>query len=710
MGDMVTISMPVGPGLPTETLRRAIQAVLDQDHQDWHLIVTSDGQGDTPWQALDQITDPRITCWETPARRGRYWIDAVTLASTDADTSPWWTVHDADDAAAPTWLSRMLEAVAATRRPVVLTSQIVHAINGTSSICPVRPITEAGTGRVTHYAHMAGLWNTRWVRGIVGPHPGYQVGWDTVMTAIPLLLEQAAVIDEPLYHRWRRAGSLTMDRATGHRSLARREAAARIAATWPRIVDAAHAGGTDAVGRVIVEDVPAEVWAEVKTDTDLLAAVTAGVVAAQETGGGGPRCRHATDLVTTEALWTGWALDRGTAAELDAYLATARPGVIVETGSGASTLVLARYAAATGATVVSLEHDDRWRHRTLEALDRHNLAGAVDVRLAPLTQTPSGPWYQCQLPDGIDFVLLDGPPEGTGGRAACLGQFMPRLALGWEVWLDDGARPGEIDAVMAWEAEWPLDVTAMPGPKRPLRITARQSSDRGALVDGSRVTVTVLTGGRPHLLARTVTALRVRAPGLLETAHLVVVCNGQDQGTMDILDGFRDDIDQVIPVGGARSLAGVGEATSRCAAAAASSARDQWLHVEDDWILRSRHTGWLQDAQNVLDGDPRIAQVRLRHFGERTLARHMVTGAGLDWLARDTHLVAVAAHWTFNPCLMRVAQALRVFPAGSEAEAQRAATAAGLHRVAQLLPGGFNHIGGQSGGGDESLRARTGSV
>lgn len=710
MGDRVTISMPVGPNLPGETLRRAIQAVVDQDHEDWQLIVTSDHQDEFPKNIVDEIRDPRITCWETPARRGRYWIDAVVLAWTNADTSPWWTVHDADDAASRTWLSRMLDTAADTRLPVVLTSQIVHAINGTSSICPVQPITEAGKGKVVHYAHMAGLWNTRWVRGIVGPHPGYKVGWDTVMTAIPLLLKQASVIDEPLYHRWRRPGSLTMDRATGHRSLARREAVARIAATWPRIVDAAHIGGPDAVGRVIVEDVPADVWAEVKTDTDLLAAVTAGVGAAQETGAGGLRCRHATDLVIDDALWTGWALDRGTAAELDAYLSTARPRVVVETGSGASTLVLARYAAATGATVVSLEHDDRWRHRTLEALALRGLSGAVDVRLAPLAQTPSGPWYQCQLPDGIDFVLLDGPPEGTGGRAACLGQIMPRLAPGWEVWLDDGTRPGEIAAVRAWEAEWPLDVAALPGPKRPLRITARRSSGWGAVVDGSRVTVTVLTGGRLHLLARTLTALRVRAPGLLETAHLVVVRNGHDQGTDDILDGFRDDIDQVVPVGGSRQLAGVGEATSRCAAAAASSARDQWLHVEDDWILRSRHAGWLQDAQNVLDGDPQIAQVRLRHVGERTLARHMVTGAGLDWRARETHLVSPAAHWTFNPCLMRVAQVQRVFPAGSEAEAQRAAAAAGLHRVAQLVPGVFNHIGGQSGVGDESLRARTGSA
>lgn len=696
----VTVSMPYR-GCP-DTVRRAVDAVLNQTHTNLRLVVVNDGDTEQPpWPALADVTDPRLVRFDLAENRGRYFADAVTLAATD---SPWWTVHDADDEAEPTWLETMLAA--AEDADVVFTAQRVHPLAGSRTITEkVRPYHDSDL--LAHHAHMAGLWSTTWLRTVGGPHPGYRIGWDTLLTATAYAAGRVVVVDAPLYHRHRRRGSLTTSPTTGTRSAARRRVTEELRVLWPKVRAAAADGGAAAVGAVIAATVAPELRDAVAREAaalrDRLASCPAvpvpvpEVVVERRAGE-----RYATDLTAHARLWRGWALDRAGAAELDARLAELQPRVVVEAGSGSSTLVLARYAAATGAHVVTLEHEPRFREATLRLLAEHDVAGRVDVRLAPLVETDHGPWYDAALPDGIGLALVDGPPEGAGGRAAALPMLLPHLAEGWEVWLDDATRPGEQQAVTAWAERYGVAVEEICQGKHLYRITPRPV--QRSRVDASDVAVTLLTGQRPGQVEATLGALRAHAPGLLESAHVTVLHNGADSDpvTAEVLDRHDDVIDLRHTH---RGLAPIGEATSYLAEAAQKSGREYWLQLQDDWRASTACNGWLDDARRVLRERPDVHQVRLRHVGDQVLTWHMVTRRPIAWRPAGGGVALTAdAHLTLNPTLSRTSDIGRVWPALGEPDAQRRAHRAGLRVVAQLTPGVFGH----ADGGD-SLRNRVGS-
>ncbi|MFL1441808.1 glycosyltransferase [Nocardiopsis protaetiae] len=662
MGDRVTVSIPYH-GTPG-TIRRAVDAVLAQTHEDLVLVVTNDGDTTSPpWEALADITDPRLIRRDEPVNRGRYAVDAAVLA--DA-TTEWFAVHDADDEAAPTWLEDMLTTARETGAPVVLTAQTVQPLRGAAKVEKVTPWSD---GRYRHHAHMAGLWSTDWLRSVGGPHPGYRIGWDTMLTGAALALDAAAIIDEPLYTRHRRAGSLTTDRATGTGSPTRREVAAQLRRLWPRMVAAARTG-PDQVRVVLTEDRAAA---------------------------------EAPAAVDDPGLWTGWALDAPGAGHLQHVLEDREPRLIVEAGSGASTVLLAEYARATGARVVSLEHQERYRDATAQLLADRGLTGHVDLRLVPLISTPAGPWYDTELPDGIDLVLVDGPPEGAGGRAAALGAVLPHLADDAELLLDDASRPGERAALARWEREFGARVERVgTGGKDMARVTVPEVT--GASVDASDVVLTVLTGDRPHLLSATLASTRRACPGLLETAHVIVLHNADDPDTGAVLDRYADVID-------ARhhqpDRVSIGAGVSMLAEAAAGAGRPLWLHLEDDWVAQAGHLGWLDEARRILADRPDVYQVRLRSSADRVLPWHMHTKRRLSWKPqKGGWKLAKEAHLTTNPTLTRTADIGAVWPAVGEREAQAHAHEAGLRGVAQLAPGVWKHAVGASGG-RESRRAKT---
>lgn len=91
---------------------------------------------------------------------------------------------------------------------------------------------------------------------------------------------------------------------------------------------------------------------------------------------------------------------------------------ILDVGSGISTLALA--AAAPDATVHALEENAEWAARVRGAARLYGLDNVV-VHEAPLVTDGAGAWYPIppDLPDRLDFVLVDGPPlsqRGDDGR------------------------------------------------------------------------------------------------------------------------------------------------------------------------------------------------------------------------------------------------------------------------------------------------------
>jgi len=263
----VTVSIPYYGCLAT--IRRAVTAVLAQTHTALRLVVVNDGDPLPPWPALADLADPRLIRFDLPANHGRYFCDAIALAACD---TPWWTVHDADDEAEPDWLATMLATARRHRADVVFTAQTKHTLDGTSVYAAVKRWD--GTAVLRHHAHMAGLWRTDWLRLVGGPHPGYRIGYDTLLTAVAFAAGRVAVVERPLYHRHQRAGSLTQAPATRSGSPERHRARTDLRAIWPTVLGAATDTGPAAAGRIVSRTVrPADrhdVTAEAQRLTDTI--------------------------------------------------------------------------------------------------------------------------------------------------------------------------------------------------------------------------------------------------------------------------------------------------------------------------------------------------------------------------------------------------------------------------------------------------------
>lgn len=162
----------------------------------------------------------------------------------------------------------------------------------------------------------------------------------------------------------------------------------------------------------------------------------------------------------------GWALQPSTLLRLVRLVELAQPSLVVECGSGSSTVWLAYALRRLGGPrrVVSLEHDAEFAEQTRRTVAEHGLSDFVDVRTAPLGEVDlSGEtmtWYDtaaiADLHD-IDLLLVDGPPKATGplARYPAIPLLGERLSADAHVLMDDAHRPSERESVDRWLAELP---------------------------------------------------------------------------------------------------------------------------------------------------------------------------------------------------------------------------------------------------------------
>jgi predicted O-methyltransferase YrrM len=122
----------------------------------------------------------------------------------------------------------------------------------------------------------------------------------------------------------------------------------------------------------------------------------------------------------------GWAASPDLLMVLVDLVITERPSLVVECGSGASTLWLALAMRRFGidGRIVALDHDPVFGGRTRDLLARHDVRDLAEVRDAPLEsfsldgETYS--WYARRAWEdlkGIDLLFVDGPPATTGHQA-----------------------------------------------------------------------------------------------------------------------------------------------------------------------------------------------------------------------------------------------------------------------------------------------------
>src|SRR5215831_18124897 len=126
------------------------------------------------------------------------------------------------------------------------------------------------------------------------------------------------------------------------------------------------------------------------------------------------------------------------------------PALVVECGSGVSSLVIGYALKVVGAGhLISFEHDARAAERSLALVGRHGLERQVQIVHAGLQETLVGKRAR--------LVFIDGPPGSLQplARYPALRRLAPFLTPDAVVVLDDVARPDEWAITERWLREDP---------------------------------------------------------------------------------------------------------------------------------------------------------------------------------------------------------------------------------------------------------------
>lgn len=157
----------------------------------------------------------------------------------------------------------------------------------------------------------------------------------------------------------------------------------------------------------------------------------------------------------------GWVAGADFLLLLARQVLSQKPELVVEFGSGVSSVVIGRCLQLNGrGRLLSFDHDEGFAELTRRRLRRAGVPG--EVRAAPLRPGIAGyggSWYgHGELPDGIDLLVIDGPPAWREEQAESRGSAAPaafdKLAPGGVILLDDAARPGEQRVAARWQREF----------------------------------------------------------------------------------------------------------------------------------------------------------------------------------------------------------------------------------------------------------------
>ena len=161
-----------------------------------------------------------------------------------------------------------------------------------------------------------------------------------------------------------------------------------------------------------------------------------------------------------------WTLCAKSLNFLEQQIHTHRPNVVLEFGSGISTLCLAQFmhdihGDSDRIYVCSIEQSAAVMESTLRRLSELKLRRYVRPLNSPLVRQQISdreiPCYEIAEGDmgGIgllrpDFLLVDGPAAESGARFGTLLQVRDVVAPDVRVYLDDAFRDGELDIAQSW--------------------------------------------------------------------------------------------------------------------------------------------------------------------------------------------------------------------------------------------------------------------
>jgi hypothetical protein len=200
---------------------------------------------------------------------------------------------------------------------------------------------------------------------------------------------------------------------------------------------------------------------------------TAYMIASLPVIGAGGRAdgQTATDRLIRRLPTLGWHLRADAMRVLAGIVAETQPKLVLELGSGSSTVLLAGQCARlnNGSRVVSVEESPLFAANTKRLLRRHGLLDRVSVVVAPVVRTRVGDWrgYCYDISESAmssaiageraGLVLIDGPMSAWTMRGDCRYATLPLIRR----WLDDRAlvivddadRRRERKIIERWTAE-----------------------------------------------------------------------------------------------------------------------------------------------------------------------------------------------------------------------------------------------------------------
>lgn len=146
---------------------------------------------------------------------------------------------------------------------------------------------------------------------------------------------------------------------------------------------------------------------------------------------------------------------------------------IIEFGSGISSILIGRLIKNNNlnATLISIEHDLKWRNVLRGYLNTEKLEDVVEVLHLPLMNCKlsieNNDWYDIErLSDSLgdkvfDMVLIDGPPAWEASKGMARYPALPfirdRLKKDFSIYLDDANRQGESVIIKKWEREYGIN-------------------------------------------------------------------------------------------------------------------------------------------------------------------------------------------------------------------------------------------------------------
>jgi hypothetical protein len=157
----------------------------------------------------------------------------------------------------------------------------------------------------------------------------------------------------------------------------------------------------------------------------------------------------------------GYAASPDFLIEIINIIKNLKPSVIIEAGSGVSTLV-AGYALKQNkhGKIFSLDHEKKYTELTKNEIENHNLEKYSNVVHAPLIKHNSDLiWYDLDSIknlESIDFLIIDGPPskKSKDARYPAIPLLINKIKVGGILILDDGRRSKEQSVVQKWKNEF----------------------------------------------------------------------------------------------------------------------------------------------------------------------------------------------------------------------------------------------------------------